>query len=54
MKRCETLVVTRDESKMALKRLERDIVREESNLITFKDAMNERILKLRWVYYLVG
>ena len=48
MKRCETLVVTRDESKSALKRLEAEIVSEEDGLIAFKDVMNEKILKLRW------
>ena len=47
MKRCETLVVTRDESKSALKRLEAEIVSEEDGLIAFKDVMNEKILKLR-------
>ena len=31
MKRCETLVVTRDESKSALKRLEAEIVSEEEH-----------------------
>ena len=48
MKRCETLVVTRDESKSTLKRVEAEIVREEDGLIAFKDVMNEKILKLRY------
>ena len=50
MKRCETLVVTRDESKSTLKRVEAEIVREEDGLIAFKDVMNEKILKLRCAY----
>ena len=48
MKRCETLVVTRDESKSTLRRLEAEIVSEEDGLIAFKDVMNEKILKLRY------
>lgn len=47
MKRCETLVVTRDESKARIKKLEESIAEEERNLTAFKDAQNERMLKLR-------
>jgi len=47
MKRCETLVVTRDVAKESLKRCQDEIAKEEEDLAVFKEAQNERILELR-------
>ena len=47
MKRCETLVVTRDEARKSLKSLQEEINRQEKSLAAFKESQNERILHLR-------
>ncbi len=47
MKRCETLVITRDEAKDRLFGFNREIVGLERDLAQFKEAHNERILLLR-------
>ena len=49
MKRCETLVVTRDDAKSALAKTEADVAEEIRELGQFKEAQNERILNLRLV-----
>eukprot|EP00094_Tigriopus_californicus_P013135 TCALIF_12702-PA protein Name:"Protein of unknown function" AED:0.12 eAED:0.12 QI:46/0.83/0.57/1/0.66/0.57/7/0/263 len=46
IKRCETLVITRDKSKMALQRHEEAILKQKEELAFFKEAQNERILNL--------
>ena len=48
MKRCETLVVTRDDAKRALRSFQDEIAGEEKELASFKEAQNERILNLRY------
>ena len=47
MKRCETLVVTRDESMAALQRHQDEIQDQEVQLAAFKEDKHERILNLR-------
>ena len=46
MKRCETLVVTRDEARKTLNWLREEIVKQEQEISAFKDAQNEKILNL--------
>ncbi len=47
MKRCETLVVTRDKARESLRRCKEEITRQEAGLVVFKEEQNERILELR-------
>lgn len=47
IKRCETLVITRDESRKTLQKYEEEIGDQEKKLSKFKEAQHERILKLR-------
>ncbi len=49
MKRCETLVVTRDDAKAALKHFTDEVHVQETELAEFKEAQNEKILQLRQV-----
>ncbi len=51
MKRCETLVVTRDEAREALAKSGEEIQRMEAGLVVFKEEQNERILELRYREY---
>eukprot|EP00095_Tigriopus_kingsejongensis_P011121 snap_masked-scaffold645_size120276-processed-gene-0.3 protein:Tk11121 transcript:snap_masked-scaffold645_size120276-processed-gene-0.3-mRNA-1 annotation:"xanthine dehydrogenase oxidase-like" len=46
IKRCETLVITRNKSRMALDNFEKEISQQNEELSAFKDAQNERILHL--------
>ena len=47
MKRCETLVVTRDEAKKKLEKLNKEIMTQEQKIGSFKEVQNEKILQLR-------
>ena len=47
MRRCETLVATRQELTSARDRIKATIEEEEESLAIFKEEQNERILELR-------
>jgi hypothetical protein len=47
MRRCETLVATREELTTARDRIKATIEEEEEALAIFKEEQNERILELR-------
>ena len=47
MRRCETLVATREELTTMRDRIKLTIEEEEESLATFKEEQNERILELR-------
>ena len=50
MKRCETLVVTRDESKQTLKKYEEEIVKEEEELLVMIPLLTGNYLSVKLPY----
>ena len=51
MRRCETLVATREDLTKMRDRIKATISEEEESLAQFKEEQNERILELRYVPY---
>jgi hypothetical protein len=48
MRRCETLVATREDLTKMRDRIKSTISQEEESLAQFKEEQNERILELRY------
>ena len=51
MRRCETLVATREDLTKMRDRIKATISEEEESLAQFKEEQNERILELRYVTF---
>ena len=49
MRRCETLVATREDLTKMRDRIRKTITEEEESLAQFKEEQNERLLELRLV-----
>ena len=54
MRRCETLVATREDLTKMRDRIKATISEEEEALANFKEEQNERILELRYILPLIN